>query len=298
MTSSLPVAQDGRRGSTGSASTADGGLLRRARRGRRRPRAARGARHLRHPRRGRARPGGRDPVRRVHLPRPGGALRDRAVRLWARERAREDDFDHPDVVARAARADAAAGRDLGPGRDGTVHPVDRPVVALCRCEKSSRLPWCDGTHKVIPRRSVDRPLGDDAGSARSRWCHSAARAALAPAAPCTPPPGCADAEPRKRPGTPVAARPRIAGTGRKTSSWWSWDVPPLTAPPTRLALRASSSCGPSTRRAPTRSPKPGARASMRACMRSAKRSRSSWSQRPVISPPASLRVSSGCGTCV
>ena len=35
--------------------------------------------------------------------------------------------------------------------DGTVHPVDRPVVALCRCEKSSRLPWCDGTHKVIPK---------------------------------------------------------------------------------------------------------------------------------------------------
>jgi CDGSH-type Zn-finger protein len=35
--------------------------------------------------------------------------------------------------------------------EGTVHAVDRPVVALCRCEKSSRLPWCDGTHKVIPR---------------------------------------------------------------------------------------------------------------------------------------------------
>ena len=35
---------------------------------------------------------------------------------------------------------------------GTVHPVDRPVVALCRCDKSSRLPWCDGTHKVIPRQ--------------------------------------------------------------------------------------------------------------------------------------------------
>ena len=25
----------------------------------------------------------------------------------------------------------------------------------------------------------------------------------------------------------------MAGTGRKTSSWCSWDVPPLTAPPTR-----------------------------------------------------------------
>ncbi|RYB92107.1 CDGSH iron-sulfur domain-containing protein [Nocardioides oleivorans] len=35
--------------------------------------------------------------------------------------------------------------------EGTVHVVDRPVVALCRCAKSSRLPWCDGTHKVIRR---------------------------------------------------------------------------------------------------------------------------------------------------
>jgi CDGSH-type Zn-finger protein len=36
--------------------------------------------------------------------------------------------------------------------EGTVHEVRRPVVALCRCEKSGRLPFCDGTHKVIPRR--------------------------------------------------------------------------------------------------------------------------------------------------
>ncbi|MGZ4438277.1 MAG: CDGSH iron-sulfur domain-containing protein [Nocardioides sp.] len=35
--------------------------------------------------------------------------------------------------------------------DGDVHPTTRPVVAVCSCEKSQRLPWCDGTHKVIPR---------------------------------------------------------------------------------------------------------------------------------------------------
>ena len=29
-------------------------------------------------------------------------------------------------------------------------PVTRPVVAVCRCARSSRLPWCDGTHKVLP----------------------------------------------------------------------------------------------------------------------------------------------------
>jgi CDGSH-type Zn-finger protein len=61
------------------------------------------------------------------------------------------EFDHPDVVlcpdgpmlVRRARSIRDA--------DGTVHPVERPVVAVCRCLKSSRLPWCDGTHKVIPR---------------------------------------------------------------------------------------------------------------------------------------------------
>ena len=32
-----------------------------------------------------------------------------------------------------------------------VHPVTRPVVAVCSCDKSQRMPLCDGTHKVIPR---------------------------------------------------------------------------------------------------------------------------------------------------
>jgi len=34
--------------------------------------------------------------------------------------------------------------------EGVAHPVERPVVAVCVCRKSQRLPWCDGTHKVIP----------------------------------------------------------------------------------------------------------------------------------------------------
>lgn len=34
--------------------------------------------------------------------------------------------------------------------DGQVHPVERPVVALCRCHRSDLLPWCDSSHK-IPR---------------------------------------------------------------------------------------------------------------------------------------------------
>lgn len=36
--------------------------------------------------------------------------------------------------------------------EGRTHPVTRPVVALCTCEKTQRAPWCDGTHKVVRRR--------------------------------------------------------------------------------------------------------------------------------------------------
>jgi CDGSH-type Zn-finger protein len=34
--------------------------------------------------------------------------------------------------------------------DGARNPVDRPVVAVCRCELSAELPWCDATHKRLP----------------------------------------------------------------------------------------------------------------------------------------------------
>ncbi|WP_109472601.1 CDGSH iron-sulfur domain-containing protein [Ornithinimicrobium cavernae] len=33
---------------------------------------------------------------------------------------------------------------------GVEHEIDRPVVAVCRCELSSLLPWCDSTHKRLP----------------------------------------------------------------------------------------------------------------------------------------------------
>jgi hypothetical protein len=35
--------------------------------------------------------------------------------------------------------------------DGEEHPTTRPVVAVCACGKSGRKPWCDSTHKAIPR---------------------------------------------------------------------------------------------------------------------------------------------------
>lgn len=36
--------------------------------------------------------------------------------------------------------------------DGTTTRAQRPVVAVCRCDASARLPWCDGTHKRLARR--------------------------------------------------------------------------------------------------------------------------------------------------
>jgi CDGSH-type Zn-finger protein len=35
--------------------------------------------------------------------------------------------------------------------DGARHTVERPVVAVCRCDSSRRLPWCDGMHKLLKR---------------------------------------------------------------------------------------------------------------------------------------------------
>ena len=43
------------------------------------------------------------------------------------------------------------GADTVVDDEGTQHAVERPVVAVCVCGKSQRRPWCDGTHKVIPR---------------------------------------------------------------------------------------------------------------------------------------------------
>ena len=63
-----------------------------------------------------------------------------------------EDFDHPDIVIYPDGPMLVRGASSIRGADRTVHAVDRPVVALCRCDKSSRLPFCDGTHKVIPRR--------------------------------------------------------------------------------------------------------------------------------------------------
>jgi CDGSH-type Zn-finger protein len=41
------------------------------------------------------------------------------------------------------------GADVVLDDEGTEHAVTRPVVAVCVCDRSSRKPWCDGTHKSL-----------------------------------------------------------------------------------------------------------------------------------------------------
>jgi hypothetical protein len=43
--------------------------------------------------------------------------------------------------------------------DGVRHRTTRPVSAVCRCGATSRAPWCDGTHKLLPRSKPVRPPG-------------------------------------------------------------------------------------------------------------------------------------------
>lgn len=60
------------------------------------------------------------------------------------------DYDHPDVVLCPGGPMLVRGARSVQDADGQVHTSKRPVVALCRCHKSARLPWCDGTHKLLP----------------------------------------------------------------------------------------------------------------------------------------------------
>lgn len=53
------------------------------------------------------------------------------------------------------------GATAWPDGEGEMHRVERPVVAVCRCDRSQRLPWCDGTHKLMPRGwDTDHPHHD------------------------------------------------------------------------------------------------------------------------------------------
>jgi CDGSH-type Zn-finger protein len=48
--------------------------------------------------------------------------------------------------------------------DGEAHPTTRPVVAVCTCARSQRMPWCDSTHKAVRREAVSRGEATDAAT--------------------------------------------------------------------------------------------------------------------------------------
>ena len=55
------------------------------------------------------------------------------------------------------------GADKVVDESGVTHTVDRPVVALCSCDKSQRMPWCDGTHRAVQRAQRRRAaMSEDA----------------------------------------------------------------------------------------------------------------------------------------
>lgn len=60
-------------------------------------------------------------------------------------------YEHPDVVLVPEGPMLVRGAASVQDSQGVVHQAQRPVVAVCRCLKSGRLPWCDSTHKVIKR---------------------------------------------------------------------------------------------------------------------------------------------------
>ncbi len=47
------------------------------------------------------------------------------------------------------------GADEVVGIDGTVTPVERAVVAVCKCGRSDRLPWCDDSHRDRRRKKKE-----------------------------------------------------------------------------------------------------------------------------------------------
>jgi CDGSH-type Zn-finger protein len=61
-------------------------------------------------------------------------------------------FDHPDAVICPGGPMLVRGEQVVEDPDGVPHPTTRPVSAVCRCLRSSALPWCDGTHKLLPER--------------------------------------------------------------------------------------------------------------------------------------------------
>jgi CDGSH-type Zn-finger protein len=59
---------------------------------------------------------------------------------------------HPDVVLCPGGPMLLRGEHVIEDADGVRHRTERPVSAICRCNRSASKPWCDGTHKLLPRK--------------------------------------------------------------------------------------------------------------------------------------------------
>jgi CDGSH-type Zn-finger protein len=60
-----------------------------------------------------------------------------------------EQFDAPEVMICPGGPMLVRGAKTIQAADGRVLQANRPLVALCRCQKSSDLPWCDATHKLL-----------------------------------------------------------------------------------------------------------------------------------------------------
>lgn len=57
---------------------------------------------------------------------------------------------HADVVVCPGGPLLVRGAFTVQDAEGVHHRSERPVSALCRCLHSANLPWCDGTHQLLP----------------------------------------------------------------------------------------------------------------------------------------------------
>lgn len=64
--------------------------------------------------------------------------------------------DAVEVRPCAGGPDLVRGAEAVVDDEGRTHEVTRPVVAVCRCEKSGRMPWCDSTHKSVRQHPPSR----------------------------------------------------------------------------------------------------------------------------------------------
>ncbi|GAA5143840.1 hypothetical protein GCM10023340_10200 [Nocardioides marinquilinus] len=64
---------------------------------------------------------------------------------------RSERSERPTIVLCPGGPMLVRGEAVVQTQDGATHRTTRPVSAICRCGATSRAPWCDGTHKLLPK---------------------------------------------------------------------------------------------------------------------------------------------------